>query len=456
MKQTTPAWLLHAARHACAALLIVAASHAQAWSGHALCTWQALAVVPEVTRAKVRAEPLENFVRAEAAKLEALLREQDVWARANVPHYPPLTATLEFKSTPPLSGELMTPRLLRALRMNPQSHLSLYLQVMPGTLRDAAIPVPWNEITTLKSGSGARSNNYVRLQEGDTVAALEVVATASAEPDYGLDIGLFADNGTDYGATYGFGKQPFGSPSVDYSSQAPFHMAFMHESAIVNAAAPFLQRTWPDLRIAQYMALARLAFATGHDYWGWRFTGWALHYVQDMTQPYHARVLPGRSTMGMLWINTLDMAGFGGAKANAITLVTNRHIVLENYQFRRISQAFERAKDDDALFTALRDTSRDSDHLVFAPESTRRIVSLEAAKQADLLDAQISRSFAEKYVSDAKQPLGDDSGALDMLAVALAAPGAEVVAFDAQLAALMARYGRHSRALVRAVIVPAR
>ena len=97
------------------------------------------------------------------------------------------------------------------------------------------------------------------------------------------------------GARYGFGTQPFGDARFEYSSQAPFHIGYYHESALIYRAAPFLARTYPEMRVQQYLGLARFAFESGHDYWGYRFLGWALHYVQDLTQPYHSKALPERT-----------------------------------------------------------------------------------------------------------------------------------------------------------------
>ena len=53
-----------------------------------------------------------------------------------------------------------------------------------------------------------------------------------------MDIGLFADNGTDFGQGYGFGIQPFGNPNLEYSSQAPFHMGFYHLDWLTRTAQP--------------------------------------------------------------------------------------------------------------------------------------------------------------------------------------------------------------------------
>ena len=105
----------------------------------------------------------------------------------------------------------------------------------------------------------------------------------------------------------GFGIQPFGNPNLEYSSQAPFHMGFYHLDWLTRTAQPSLLRTYPLWRIALFGELAELAFSTGHDYWGWRFLGWGLHYVGDLTQPYHAIPLPGVGTVGR--------AVVGGARA---------------------------------------------------------------------------------------------------------------------------------------------
>jgi hypothetical protein len=445
--------LAHALRRCLGLALLLAsaiAAPAHAWSGHTTCTREALSVMPELAQARVKAESLERFVMAEAPRLEALLREHEAWARANLPHYPARPDVLAFTA----DATPAVPRFLQALRLNGESRLKLFVQLQPGQVPEGKARMPWVDITALKSGSAARENTYVLLDEGEAVPVIDLVASASNEPDYGLDIGLFVDNGTAQGRRFGFGTQPFGSPSVDYSSQAPFHMGFFHEGRIVNSAAAFLQRTHPESRIALFSALSRHAFATGHDYWGWRFAGWAMHYVQDLTQPYHARVLPGLSTLRMLWINGLDMAGFPSAKNDAIHLVTNRHIVLENFQLRRVNGATETQQRDDPLLAALRDTTRDAELHVYTPAATRAVVSAESAASADALDAQLARSFPARYVDDPAQPLGNEADRLDMAQIAREAPPAEQAALERQLAELLGRYGRYTRAVVRALMPP--
>jgi hypothetical protein len=437
-----------------AAALAASASASWAWSGHALCSWQALGAMPEIGDRQVNAESLEAFVAAERERLAKLLDDQEAWSRANLKEYPARPDALAFKPDAGDPAQLRA-RFLQALRLNGQARLKLFVQLRPGEAAPDRPRMPWVDITALRSGTAARENSYVMLREGEAVSVLNVVSTASAEPDYALDIGLWADNGTAQGQAFGLGKQPFGNPAVDYSSQAPFHMGFFHEAAIVYAAAGFLRRTHVEYRIHLFRSLAGFAFASGHPYWGWRFAGWAMHYVQDLTQPYHARVLPGVGTARMLWINAADMLGFPRAKNEAINLVTNRHWVIEAYQFERMRKAYERADFNDALLRALRDTTGDSQHRVYTDASARDLVSAEAAAAADELDRVLESSFPAQYTSDASRVLGNSAERLDMDAVAQQAPAAQQAALEQQVAAMMLRLGRHSRALVRAVLLPA-
>ena len=407
--------------------------------------------MPEVVQAQVRAEPLESFVAAQAPRLQALLEEQERWARAQLPYYSPRPDALAFRAEAPEGAAPATVRFLQALRVNPQSRLPLFLQLRPGSSEQGTLA--WERVTTLRSGAGAREHRFRALMSGEEVNALEVVASASAEPDYGLDLGLWDDNHGDAATGFGFGRQPFGNPAVDYSGQAPFHMGFYHEARIVFAAAGFLKRTYPEHRIQQFLSLARLAFATGHGYWGWRFTGWALHYVQDLTQPYHSRVLPGVGTLRMLAVNALDLVGASGPKNDAITLVTNRHTAVENYQLRRMVKAYERGDAADLLLSALRDASGDGAHRLYRHESTRQLVSAEADLAADGLDRQLERTFPSRYTSDPSQLIGQDADQqLDMHVLALKGLQSEHDELAKQLARLMTQLGRHSRALVRSAL----
>jgi len=436
-----------------AAALSCPAGPAAAWTNHTLGAWPALAAMSEINAAPaIRVETLDAFLAAEARGLEQLLQREEAWARANVPQYPPRPEALAFTSggTP---AELRR-RFVAALRINPSMQLNLFVQARPGDGVSGKATLPWTEVTTRRRASAARESVFLQLREGDRVAVLDVVATATDEPDYGMDIGLWDDNGTPYGRVYGFGKQPFGNPALEFASQGPFHMGFFHEADIVYKAAGFLRRTYPEYRIHLWQSLAAHALQTAHPYWGWRFAGWALHYIEDLTQPYHASVLPGVGVPRLLWINTLDLLGAHEPKKQAITLVSNRHLSLENYQYRRMRNAYARHDAGDALVRAVKDTSADAGRAPFADAAARDVISRESSALAAATDSVLERSLPPKYVSDPAYVLGETEPDLDLYDVLNNSPPPAGEAMAGMVAGLLRNFGAHSRAFVRSLLAP--
>ncbi len=438
-----------------------AAAPARAWSNHALGTWPALEAVPEIAaHAPVAVETLESFLQAEGPAIARLLQEEEAWARRSVPTYPPRPDALAFDPAGAAPDELLR-RFVAAVRINPASRLPLFLQLRPGQDPGGRPHLAQADITPLTTQESSKSEAFVALRAGEQVALIDVIATASDEPDYGMDIGLWADNGTAHGARYGFGKQPFGNPSLEFATQAPMHMSFFHEAGIVYQAAPFLRRTYPEYRIHLWRALATHALRSGHPYWGWRFAGWALHYLQDLTQPYHARVLPGVGTARMLGINALDMVGVHGPKERAITFVSNRHLALESVQMRWLRAAHAAPRPDTQLaLQALRDTRADAAS-PWREDSPREVVSREAHARADATDAAVVAALPAKYTSDPAYTFGVTETGLDLYAQlssarpAGAATAAPVLAEQA-IGPLLARFGVHTRGFVRALLAQRR
>ncbi|MBN9462868.1 MAG: hypothetical protein J0H00_16805 [Burkholderiales bacterium] len=441
------------ARAALLALCAACAPAAFAWSNHTLGAWPALAGMPELHElAPVRVESLETFLAAEAANLEAVLDAEERWAREHVPVYPPRPDALRFTAAGAAGpGELQS-RFIAAVRIAPDSRLGLFLQRLPGDPPDGRAGVPARNVTTLARDHAVESARYAALREGEAVSSLAVLATACDEPDYGLDIGLWEDNGTPQGRLYGFGKQPFGNPALDFGSQAPFHMGFYHEAAIIYAAAGFLKRTYPEYRIHLWKTLALHALRTGHDYWGWRFAGWALHYLQDLTQPYHARVLPGVGTARMLWINALHMAGWPRARDQAVTLVSNRHLALENFARTAMISGGREIRGAGPLVEALAGRTAVGGQTAYDDDSPRAVVSRHAADAADEVDRIIAASLPARYVDDPGFEFGVAEDGIDLYASLGRDDPAKRDAMMRMLAPLMAEFGTHTRAFVRALL----
>ncbi|HSX70680.1 MAG TPA: phospholipase, partial [Pseudomonas sp.] len=262
-----------------AALLAGLCNHAVAWSNHSLGSLLALREEPALHEAVV-VEPLEAFLADQAPALERLLDEQEAYARAHFSYYPARPDELRWRAD--AAGDRRT-AFFQALRINPEIKLASFVQQLPGQDAGGRPLLRGEDVLVFHKVGPWTHWRYLALKNGEQVSALQVLASAADEPDYGHDINLFSDNPGAAGQRYNFGPQPFGDARFEYSSQAPFHIGYYHESALIFAAAPYLGQTLPHWRVYQYSGLARLAFASGHPYWGYRFLGWAMHYLQDLT-----------------------------------------------------------------------------------------------------------------------------------------------------------------------------
>lgn len=433
-------------------ILAWSASHAWAWSNHTYPAYRVFEKMPEVAAAApVTVETLESFLKAQEKPLEALLASQEVWASRHLAAYPPRPAALAFKANPALNDAQRRVAFLNALRVAPNSRFALYLQ--PDPVKPNATPgkpLPHARVDTLPEQPNSQLR-FVEIKASDQVAPLNVLASATDEPDYGLDINLWEDSPSAWGKSYGFGTLPFGNPALYFATQAPFHMGFFHEDRVIYLAAPFVKKTFPMMRVQQYTSLAALAFKAGHPYWGWRFTGLALHYLQDLTQPYHASLSPGNASLKLIGINVLAMAGFPRLKDEMIVLLSNRHLALEKYQNQLISSAAQ-AKQDTAFEQALRNTAKDASYPLWTDLYARDVVSLQAHALGPQLVEQLVQALPQRYVSDPSFDFGVHESGIDLVAELKKQGNAKLGPLNNTVSELMGNFGAHSRNLVRGVL----
>ncbi|MGB0288832.1 hypothetical protein [Aequoribacter sp.] len=426
-----------------APLLMLQSAMLHAWSDHASLAWPLLRVMPEVQKAEpLRVETLSEFVVAERSAIAELLLDHEEWARQNLEHYAALPAELVFD--PATADADLEIAFLNAIRVNPTRSYQPYRQLMsfePEAEQEALIAV--SELTFLQGTIASNDSRYLSLASGDFVSAAAVVATASDEPDFGLDIGLYADNGTEHGKRYGFGNQPFGNPNLEYGSQAPFHMGFYHLDWLTSLAQPGLLQTYPLYRTELYRKLAVLAFSNGHDYWGWRFMGWGLHYVGDLAQPYHAVPLPDTGILESLWIVATGKTG------EALQLVSNRHGVIEAFQKAVVANALV---DQDWDQSTLREVAQLSPGALWAQNTLVQELTLDAAAGAAGLDQALVRYAPPKLVSDPAFEFSQSPEESAILA-AIAVQGEDAEAgLTASLNQQMQRFTFFAQAWIRGIL----
>ncbi|MFJ2482401.1 phospholipase [Pseudomonas sp. NPDC087598] len=421
-------------------LLFATAPSAWGWSNHTVGSYLALQDLPALRDAPpVAVEPLEQFLTEQYPAIVALLEQQESFAREHFAEYPPRPDELKMPAVP---GDNLRHAFLTALRINPEIHLAMVIQPLPGKDLLEREHLSADQVMVEQTLSPWNRQRFIRVADGEQVAPLAVLASAADEPDYGHDINLFSDNPGAVGALYGFGPQPFGDARFQYSSQAPFHMGFFHESAVVYAAAGFLQRSWPDWRAYQYMGLARLAFASGHSYWGYRFLGWGAHHVQDLTQPYHAKPLPGVDLANLLLLEGKALAGFADDKQASIERVATRHMEVEKYQSNWLRRLL-RAGQAHPMLDAYSDFSQDKQYPPYSVDYLREVVSAESVDDSAAFDEAIGQWLETAPVAS------DFSSGNQLQREDFNHP-----ALNRQLFKLLGHFGSHSRIYVSAGLLP--
>lgn len=421
------------------------------WDNHHLPTYFAFLEMPAVVNAApVAVEPIESFLKAEEQKIETLLSSQEEWAQSNLPRYAARPAELVFRADPKRDDNARRKAFVEALRVAANIKLALFIEPAPSTTIDPARRQPYNLVSTLPEAVFG-FYRFTRLDIGEMVSPLLVLAAGADEPDFGTDIDCWEDSPSEWGKRYHFGNLPFGNHSLNITTQAPFHMGFYHQSSLIYRAAPFVERTYPLLRIHQFIGLSELAFKTDHPYWGWRFAGNALHYVQELTNPYHASLLPGVSTPRMLGIYLLDMAGFSRMKDDMTVLVSNRHLAFERYEIEMLFRETQ-VGNAKSLIEALQSTQRDKDFPTWSDNYVRDLVSAEAFAFADRVDQAVAMSMPKRYMSDPSYDFGAQGENVDVFEDARNLNSEHLKTLDSSIARLLRHFGVHSRNLMRHIL----
>lgn len=423
---------------------------AAAWAGgtHTQASYRALEGLPELSQApRAVVESLDSFLRAQEQTLEALLASQEAWATATVELYPALPDTLAFVANPQRSDEARRQAFLTALRVAPNSKFMLFMEPDTKGSDSATNGNATLGLTDVSSvpphhGSIHAHKRFVPLKPGELVSPLAVLATATDEPDYGLDTFVWEDSPTGWGKQWGLGTQPFGNPGSAAASQTPFGMGFFFEDRMLYTVAPWAKRSMVQARYYQYSSLSALALRTGHDYWGWRFAGLALHYLQSLTQPYHARLAPGESNAKLLAYNTLARMGLPGPRNTRIRAITNQRLLLDALQTQLLPQSYK----------ALQTQDKDSSYPEWNDRYLRAVVAAQSAALADNAQRTLLETLPPEWVAEALIDLQPQDATMHLLPDLLAQDPTRRARLQGLVNEVMGNFGAHSRNAVRAIV----
>jgi hypothetical protein len=163
-------------------------------------------------------------------------------------------------------------------------------------------------------------------------------------------------------------------------------MQFVHENLILRLGVPEIRDGMAYARMALFLRLARFAHAQGHPYWGYRFTAWALHYLEDISQPYHARATPHAGLL--YYLKFLFSGEKTRMKREATRIVHNRHYLYEDYAEVALESD---ARLKDALSSPADDVRSDDDYTLFMQ------VAFDASAHASAIDQDVSRAFGPRF-----------------------------------------------------------
>ncbi|MCC7442573.1 MAG: hypothetical protein IT285_13125 [Bdellovibrionales bacterium] len=281
-----------------------------AWGSHFLVTARALEHPDFTCGGPVQIEELDSFLRAQAEPLRTLF---DDYYSALLARHAKRVRAQTFDSASPRRETF-----LRAARLNPETFFPLGRRMLP-----QEGPAP--------SGNPAGRESLVRENPGAMMDSARVILTHSDEPDWKMDFGLWGIE------AYGYGERPYGNSDGE-SDKAPFHMQFWHENLLVKTFAPEITEGLVPERVELFTRLAALAFSSGHSYWGLRFSAWALHYIQDLGQPYHSKAVPSGDWLYYLkFVISSDKARI---KKETTQLVANRHFAYEDFVAHGLARSY--------------------------------------------------------------------------------------------------------------------
>lgn len=361
------------------------------WGSHYLVTDKALqhpAIARQVLK-KVKVESLDAFLSAEKDAVAAVFTEFYSYLEKK--------GSKRFQKIPFDTQKPDTKSFIRALRLHPDIKFALVNRVLPGHYPRYPL-VPARDISPhLEKERNAIFENV----EGQMVTVASILTTFSDEPDWGMDLNLW--NMTEYG----YGKQPYGNPE-GISTQAPFHITYQHEPTIVRTIKPEISEGMSPDRVYLFSALAKLAMKTGHEYWAYRFAADALHYIQDLCQPYHSKAIPHAN-----WIYYTAAAitsNFSLMEKKTVQLIANRHFLYEDFVAYSLFNSYVEPnrmnqKLSEFLFTSnpymKKASPKSTDSLIFN-------VTSFASMQGKELDTVIQKTFGYMMTQNGDYNFEDD------------------------------------------------
>lgn len=396
------------------AMFYLYASLVFSWNNHAVMTREVLdqwtLSAPEKLAyldQNIKTESLEHFLASTADTLPARLKEIEMLLRDKETGYQPLPDALFYDTKQHDCKIDLKTCFKKALRINLDTPWPIVVYdpqqwYLNHTSQAKKVTSP-SEIMLPEANAdlGNFYQTFTLLPPDAPIKLKDIITTAVIQPDFGLDMYLYADSGTSFGEQYGFGTQPLSVSTTVFGTQVFFHMSTYQDPESLTDFLPRLKEDYPEYRAVLYFQLSKFAAETNHPYWAAVFLGWGLHYIQDMTQPYHAVLTNGLDK------KTIDDAIEETKKGNIqvmfdmISIQTNRHLGLENLT-NYIMTSVDQAAYHTVLTKGLGDGSNDHTQPVcnVLPGYLRTQVNHQMADISGKYAAMLRETFPAYFVDD--------------------------------------------------------
>lgn len=375
-------------------MVLFTMNNLHAWGTHYLITRQIMQhdSVQDKVNEKVKAVEIETFIKDTKDKLPKVFDDYYAWLKqAEKKRFKPQT----FNPDNPTLVEF-----LKAARLNPDTKFPLVNRLAPGE-KISGKQIPGFKVS--KWLAWDKKFQSFEIISGKNVTGASVLATFVDEPDWGLDHELWVYE------NYGYGEQPYGEPKGE-SSKAPFHMQFLNENFLVRTFAPKFLEGMVEERMELFGRLSKVAYENGHKYWAYRFAAWAMHYIQDMAQPYHSKTIP--SAGFFYYLNYVFSFGIIGDSKKEIEtkttmLMKNRHFLYEDFVSVAMEEFYTKPNDlHDRLNSYLKTGPAFYNEPTFSG-LLEEVADYSASHGSDL-DDSIVETFGEQRTEDPKYDIEKD------------------------------------------------
>lgn len=233
-----------------------------------------------------------------------------------------------------------------------------------------------------------------------TLSPREVLAgTATDEPDMGMDQNL--DESADP-----LNERKFMGGLEGVTSQGFRHMYFGGWK-LTFPIRTFQIPTHPIGQAAertQAIAVkARELLQNGQPLWGYRLLGWAMHFVQDLAQPFHSVQIPhlGMVPWATLWSWPPEKA-FGELVKQTTRTISNYHFAYEGYVLHQIKLG------EESPFAECVSNAREHSKLQFDPShQSPRELALQVSKGSIRIAPEMGRGVIGLFGNRLKKPQYD-------------------------------------------------